>query len=56
MLSAALKVGADRQVTRIFPKGCFGCVLYAMVMTGYQIKKKDTAVKFLKEYTNGWFT
>lgn len=40
----------------MFPKGCFGCVLFSIIMTGYQLNKKQIAIKFFKEYTNGWFT
>jgi hypothetical protein len=48
MLIAALKVGAKQAVTNVFPKGCFGCVLFSIVMTGYQTKKKKVAINFLQ--------
>jgi hypothetical protein len=40
MLRGALKAGARQKVTYSFPKRCFGCVLFSMVMTGYQTGKK----------------
>lgn len=53
MLIAAMKAGARKEVEYIFPKSCPGCILFSMVMTGYQSKQKEVALKFLKIYSNG---
>lgn len=56
MLSAGLKIGLKQEVLDIFPKGCFGCLIFTLAVTGHQTRKKAAAIKFLKEYTNNWAT
>jgi hypothetical protein len=56
MLRGALRVGAHNEVVNVFPKSCFGCVIFSMVNTGHRLNQKRVAVTFLKELMGGWFT
>lgn len=42
MLRGALRIGvAKNDIIHIFPKGCFGCLIFSMVVSSFRAKKQD---------------